>query len=232
LRIETLPDGQAVARYAAHFVAGAARYAVAARGRFVLAVSGGSTPWRMLSLLAHEDVPWPRVHMFQVDERVAPEGHRDRNLTHLRASLLVAPAAAAMTIHAMRVDEPDLTRAAELYAALLRTVAGVPPVLDLVHLGLGADGHTASLFDDDHTVGETDADVAVTRSYHGRRRLTLTYPVFERARSLLWLVTGSEKGAALAAILGGDRTVPAGRVGRDHALLVCDAAAFTAARAS
>lgn len=223
---EVLPDAETVASRAARLVAEAARAAVAARGRFLLATSGGSTPWRMLRLLAGEDVPWDRVHLFQVDERVAPEGHPDRNLTRLRESLL-AHLPAPPAVHAMPVEAPDLDAAAACYAEALRTEAGDPPVLDLVHLGLGTDGHTASLVPGDPAL-ETKADVAATGLYQGRRRLTLAFPALDRARRILWIVTGAEKAGALDRLRRGDVSIPAGRVRRDRAEILADRAACLA----
>jgi 6-phosphogluconolactonase len=224
VKLEVMPDADSAARRAAALIAEAARDAVARRGRFLLATSGGATPWRMLRLLAEEEVPWGEVHLFQVDERVAPEGHPDRNLTGLRSSLLerVEPLAA---VHAMPVELADLGQAAAAYARTLRREAGSPPVLDLVHLGLGADGHTASLLAGDPSVASPEDDVAATGPYQGRRRLTLALPTLDRARRILWVVTGVEKGMALAHLLAQDRSVPAGLVRRDRATVVCDAAA-------
>ena len=200
-----------------------ARAAVAARGSFAFAVSGGSTPWRMLRLLADEDLPWEGVDLFQVDERIAPDGDPERNLTHLRESLLCRTPLAEDRIHAMPVDAPDLERAARDHAGVLRRVAGSPPVLDLVHLGLGADGHTASLVPGDAVLEVRDADVALTaRAYQGRRRMTLTYPVLDRARRVLWLVTGRSKAGMLERLRRGDEEIPAGRVRRERALLLVD----------
>jgi 6-phosphogluconolactonase len=221
---EILDDAEAVARRAAALIAAAARRAVAERGRFLLAASGGTTPWRMLRLLADEEVPWAQVHLFQVDERVAPDGHPDRNLTHLRASLLAHLATPLAGLHPMPVDDPDLEAAAAGYARTLQAVAGEPPVLDLVHLGLGADGHTASLLPGDAAL-EALADVAVAGSYQGRRRLTLTFRALDRARSILWVVTGAEKAAALGGLRRGEVTIPAGRVRRDRAVVLADTAA-------
>jgi 6-phosphogluconolactonase len=145
MEIRILAHADAVAREAAAIIAAEARAAIAARGRFIVAVSGGHTPWHMLRALAGEDVPWDRVHVVQVDERVAPAGHPDRNLTHVRESLLEHAPLRRGQIHAMPVEEKDLAAAAASYALTLREIAGSPPVLDLVHLGLGPDGHTASL---------------------------------------------------------------------------------------
>ena len=225
MRIEVLNDADAVARKAATLIAAEARQAVAARGRFLMAVSGGHTPWVMLRALAEEQVPWANVHVFQVDERVAPEGHPDRNLTHLRVSLLEHAPLPAGQIYAMPVEIPDLQAAAAKYAAELQRMAGTPPVLDLVHLGLGPDGHTASLVPGDPVLDITDRDVAVTGVYQGRNRITLTYPVINRARHILWLVTGSEKVPMYRRLQAADRSIPAGRVLQNNAMLLADSAA-------
>ena len=225
MRIEVLANADAVARKAATLIAAEARKAVAARGRFVMAVSGGHTPWVMLRALAEEDVPWESVHIFQVDERVAPEGHADRNLTHLRESLLEHAPLPARQIYAMPVDMPDLQSAAAKYAAELQRIAGTPPVLDLVHLGLGPDGHTASLVPGDPVLDVTDRDIAVTGVYQGRNRLTLTYPVINRARLILFLVTGSEKVPMFKRLQTADPSIPAGRVLQNNAVLLADSAA-------
>jgi 6-phosphogluconolactonase len=225
MRIEVLTDADAVASKAATLIAAEARQAVAARGRFIMAASGGHTPWVMLRALAQEDVPWTSVHVFQVDERVAPEGHPDRNLTHLRASLLEHAPLPAGQIYDMPVELHDLQGAAANYAAELRRVAGTPPVLDLVHLGLGPDGHTASLVPGDPVLDITDRDVAVTGVYQGRNRMTLTYPVINRARHILWLVTGGEKVAMYKRLQAADPSIPAGRVLQKNALLLADSGA-------
>ena len=220
--MEILADADAVARRAAVIIAAEAREAVGARGRFVVAVSGGHTPWLMLRALADEDVPWNGVHLFQVDERVAPAGHPDRNWTHLRESLLDHAPLRPDQVHAMPVESPDLEAAAIRYAQALGEVAGRPPVLDLVHLGLGPDGHTASLVPGDPVLEVTDADVALTGVYQGRRRMTLTYPVLNRSRRVLWVVTGGEKAGMLARLRAGDASIPAGRVRPENALVLAD----------
>jgi 6-phosphogluconolactonase len=225
MRFEVFDDAGSVARAGAVTVAADARAAVASRGRFAVAVSGGHTPWMMLRALAAEDIPWAAVHIFQVDERVAPDGHPDRNLTHLRESFLQYVPLDPDQIHAMPVGAPDLEAAATEYTMALRDIAGSPPVLDLVHLGLGPDGHTASLVPGDPVLDVFDADVAMTRIYQGRRRMTLTYPVINRAGKVLWLVTGTEKTEMLHRLVDGDESIPAGRVQRDSSILLADRAA-------
>ncbi len=216
LAIEVLPDAAAVARRAAAYVAEHARAAVAEHGSFTFAVSGGRAPWAMFADLASEAMPWEQTAIYQVDERVAPAGDDERNLTHLLASLLPDAGAA---IHPMPVERADLEAAADAYADTL------PEVFDLVHLGLGADGHTASLVPDDPVLDVTDRDVAVTGPYQRRRRMTLTYPALDRARRILWLVTGDDKVEALRRLRTGDPTIPAGRIATAQALVVADAAA-------
>jgi 6-phosphogluconolactonase len=225
MNMEVLDSADLVAQKAAAMIASEARVAAASRGRFLLAVSGGHTPWVMLRALVNEDVLWPAVHVVQVDERVAPAGDPDRNLTHLRESLLDHAPLVPEQIHDMPVESPDLEVAAAQYAATLRQIAGSPPVLDLVHLGLGPDGHTASLVPGDPVLNVMDADVAVTGVYQGRRRMTLTYPLINRSRRVLWVVTGSEKEQMLNRLLDGDVSIPAGRVSRERALVLADSAA-------
>jgi 6-phosphogluconolactonase len=226
MQIEVLADAGAVAKRGAAVVAAAARDAVVANGRFVVAVSGGTTPWAMLRALAGEKVPWEQVYIVQVDERVAPAEDKDRNLTHLRESLLArVPSIRPEQVLAMPVEMSDLSAAAIQYATTLREIAGNPPVLDLIHLGLGPDGHTASLVPGDPVLNVTDVDVAPTGVYQGRRRLTLTYPMINRARRILWLVTGAEKAGPLARMMAGDPTIPAGRIEQERALVVADQAA-------
>jgi 6-phosphogluconolactonase len=225
ISLEVRETADAVAQRAADIIAEAARKAVASRGRFVMAVSGGHTPWVMLRALANADVPWPGVHIVQVDERVAPAGDPDRNLTHLRESLLDCAPLSPAQLHAMPVESVDLDAAAAQYAATLRQIAGSPPTLDLVHLGLGPDGHTASLVPGDAALNVTDADVTMTGVYQGRRRMTLTYPMIDRSRQILWVVTGGEKVQMLRRLLNGDQAIPAGRIRRTQAVLLADEAA-------
>jgi 6-phosphogluconolactonase len=213
--LDVSPDDETVARKAAGYVADLARAAIEARGRFTFAVSGGHTPWAMFSALAGERMPWADVDLFQVDERVAPDGDPDRNLTHLRASIGSAPA----RIHPMPVTDADLDLAAGAYATVL------PQRFDLVHLGLGPDGHTASLVPGDPVLQVTDVLVALTQPYQGHQRMTLTYPALARADQLLWLVTGPDKQDPLAKLLAGDESIPAGRVAAARSLVLADEAA-------
>ncbi len=215
LEVEILPDAASVARRGAEIVAAAAEEAVADHGRFDFAVSGGRTPWAMFADLAGK-MPWEKTTIYQVDERVAPDGDPDRNLTQLQRAL---PAGGASDVRAMPVTFHDLEAAAADYAASL------PEAFDLVHLGLGPDGHTASLVPGDPVLEVTDRDIALTGEYQGRRRMTLTYPALNRARRILWLVTGDDKVDALARLRAGDESIPAGRVSTAHALVVADAAA-------
>ncbi|HYV75483.1 MAG TPA: 6-phosphogluconolactonase [Candidatus Binatia bacterium] len=224
MKIEVLADAEAVAARAAAIIANHARAAFDARGRFLIAVSGGHTPWVMLRMLAREKVPWGGVHVLQVDERIAPAGHSDRNLTHLLEVLEGAPLDPEQ-IYAMPVESPDPLGAAADYSRTLEKMAGSPPILDVVHLGLGPDGHTASLVPGDPVLQVVDRDVAITGFYQGRKRMTLTYPVINRARQILWLVTGGEKANPLGHLLNADPAIPGGRISQDQALVLADRAA-------
>lgn len=210
--LEVLADADALAEAAARFVAARAREAVQAGGAFHFAVSGGHTPWAMFGRLADEEVPWAQTVVYQVDERVAPPDDPDRNLGHLREALGSAPA----EVRAMPVERDDLESAAADYASTL------PAHFDLVHLGLGPDGHTASLVPADPVLEVTDRLVALTGTYQGRRRMTLTYPALGRARQILWLVGGADKRGPLAKLLAGDRSIPAGRVEAGASLVMAD----------
>ena len=225
MKLEVFADSDSVANAAAAFVAAEARAGIKARGRFVMAVSGGHTPWLMLRALVHQDVPWEALHLVQVDERVAPNGDPDRNLTHLIESLKDVDSLSSDHVHAMPVEAPDLELAAAQYATVLKQLAGSRPVLDLVHLGLGPDGHTASLVQADQVLNVNGADVATTGVYQNRRRMTLTYPIINRARRVLWLVTGKDKAEMVARLRAGDTSIPAGRVRNDRALMIADRAA-------
>lgn len=216
IEVEVLEDPAAVSIAAAAVVARTARERIDATGRMTLAVSGGRSPWSMFATLATLGVQWQRFAIFQVDERVAPDGDPDRNLTHLLASL---PAEATADVHPMPVTADDLDVAAAGYAASL------PERFDLIHLGLGPDGHTASLVPGDPVLEIADRDVAITAEYQGHRRMTLTFPVLDRTSTVLWLVTGDDKADALRRLRDRDPSIPAGRVRAERQLVFCDRAA-------
>jgi len=216
--LEVVPSEKQAARNGADLIAAAAREAVAARGSFSLAMSGGRSPWAMLAVLSDdEQMPWAETSLFQVDERVASPGSEDRNLTHFVLGLSMQNQAA---LRPMPVTQRDLEAAAREYEESL------PAQLDLVHLGLGPDGHTASLVPGDPVLEVADRRVAVTETaYQGHHRMTLTYPAVAAARQVLWLVTGPSKQEALAKLLAGDDSIPAGRIENDSMTVIADDAA-------
>lgn len=213
--LEVVADPAAVAQRGAEVIADRARGAVDDRGAFTLAVSGGHTPLAMFAALGELDLPWDAISIYQVDERIAPAGDDERNLTHLMASL---PAPARERVNPMPVEAADVTAAAAEYAAAL-------PALDLVHLGIGDDGHTASLVPGDPVLDVVDRAVAVTAEYRGRRRMTLTYPPIDSAGEVLWIVAGADKRDPVAKLLAHDPSVPAGRVAAKRMLVLADRAA-------
>jgi 6-phosphogluconolactonase len=224
MRTEVLADPESVAQKGAAIIAAEARAAVAERGRFVVALSGGHTPWVMLRALAGEELPWESLYVVQVDERVAPDGDPDRNLTHFRECLIGSAPLRLEQIYAMPVESLPLDAGAR-YALTLGKLAGLPPILDLVHLGLGPDGHTASLVPGDAALDVTSVDITLTGVYQGRRRMTLTYPIINRSRRILWLVTGGEKAGMLARLRNADMSIPAGRIRQEQAVILADYAA-------
>lgn len=213
--LEVFDDADALAQAAADFVSERARDVAASTGAFSFAVSGGKTPWLMFDKLGHDRVDWASARIFQVDERVAAADSDLRNLKHLRASLADTPA----RIEAMDVEAPDLAAACSAYAARL------PERLDLIHLGLGPDGHCASLVPNDPVLEVSDRLVATSGPYQGALRMTLTYPALARGDQLLWLVSGEDKREALEQLLSGDTSIPAGRVEARASLVMADAAA-------
>lgn len=215
-------SAESTALSAAKGLANSIRAAVQARGQCTLALSGGSSPKGLLAALAKEQLPWQSVHIFQVDERAAPAGSPDRNWTSLQAMLLDHIEIPTNNIHVMPADDDDLQGAAKRYAAKLTAVAGPQPVIDIVHLGLGGDGHTASLIPGDPVLGETESDVAVSGKFQGYQRLTLTYPCLRRARQLVWFVIGANKAAMLEKLLQADQRIPAGRLGHDRNVVYAD----------
>lgn len=201
----------------AEIATAAGEEAIAERGEFNFAFSGGRTPWRMLTLLAEGDLDWDRVALFQVDERIAPAGDPARNLTH---AVLALPIERQAALRPMPVGDEDLEAAARRYEEQL------PERLDLVHLGLGPDGHTASLVPGDPVLDVTDRRVALTETeYQGHRRMTLTYPALNAARSIAWLITGADKREALERLLAADEAIPAGRVAAPEMVVVAERAA-------
>jgi 6-phosphogluconolactonase len=211
--LEVLDDLGAVSAAAASYVADLAQVAVAERGSFHFAVSGGHSPWEMFATLTTLDVAWSRTVIYQVDERIAPADDPDRNLAHLRRAL----GDKVPDVRPMPVEADDLEEAAARYAR------GLPDRFDLVHLGIGPDGHTASLVPGDPVLEVQNRLVALTATaYQGRRRMTLTYPALARTRQLLWLVSGEDKREPLAKLLAGDRSIPAGRVEAPASLVMAD----------
>lgn len=221
--MEFVVDGRALANRAADLVAARLAEAVDTRGRATLAVSGGSTPVAFLAELADRKLPWEHVHVFQVDERVAPAGP-ERNITGLRDALLDRVAIPAGNVHPMPVDEPDLAAAAAAYGDVLRAVTGNEGRLDVVHLGLGDDGHTASWPPGDPVLDATD-DVAVVGPFNGRLRMTLTPPAVNRAGWIVWLISGVAKAAVVRRLLAADEALPASRVRRHDVTLLADGGA-------
>ena len=224
-RLRVHADSAMAARAAARFVARCTRDAVSERGKCFVAFSGGSTPLAMLGALVAEDLPWRDLHIFQVDERAAPRGHGERNLTQLQEALLGKTPLTADALHGMPVEDLDLESAADRYGQDLAATMGSPAVLDLVHLGLGDDGHTASLVPGDGAVQIRDRDVAVSEEYRGYRRMTLTVPMLDRARQRLWLVTGAGKATMLARLCAGNENIPAGCVRAENSVIFADHAA-------
>lgn len=230
MNVEVVAPEQLGAR-AAEVIADDLRAAIDARGVATLALSGGSTPAPMLRALATSAVPWDRVHVLQVDERVAAEGDPARNLVGLERDLLRRLDVPPAGVHPLPADlaRTDPAAAATAATSTLLEVAGAPPRIDVVHLGLGDDAHTASLVPGDPVLEETAAGVAVTGPYRGHRRLTLTFPVLAAARHLVWLVAGATKAAPLARVLATapDETseLPAARLPTDRASFVVDHAA-------
>jgi 6-phosphogluconolactonase len=216
--LEVVADERAAARRAAELIAEAGQAAVQERGFFALAMSGGRTPWAMLAILGDtEEMPWGETELFQIDERIASPGSQERNLTHMVLGLSMDHQS---SLRPMPVTQRDLDAAARDYESQL------PDPLDLVHLGLGPDGHTASLVPGDPVLEVADRRVALTETaYQDHRRMTLTYPAINAARRIVWLVTGEGKRDALAKLLAADPSIPAGRVENESMTVIADEAA-------
>jgi 6-phosphogluconolactonase len=217
-RIEVGADLEAVARRAAEWIAAHAR---ASTGRFAISLSGGSTPRRLYQLLAAPPLravlPWPRIHWFWGDERCVPWDHPDSNYGMARAALLAHVPAPAENIHAI-ATAGDPAAAACAYEEVLKSYYGAlrldpaRPLFDVQLLGLGPDGHTASLIPGTSVLEERTRWVAEVTRGRPEARITLTYPALESSRHTAFLVAGADKREALARVLKGDRTLPAGRL--------------------
>jgi 6-phosphogluconolactonase len=218
IELEVCADEKAAARRAAELIAAIGAAAAAERDAFSLAMSGGRSPWGMLAILGEDEaMPWPQAELFQVDERIAAPGSEDRNLTHMVLGLSMDHQPA---LRPMPVTQRDLDGAAREYESSL------PAPLDCVHLGLGADGHTASLVPGDPVLEVSGRRVALTETaYQGYHRMTLTYPALAEARQVVWLVTGPKKVEPLRQLLAGDTSIPAGRVENAKMTVIADEAA-------
>jgi 6-phosphogluconolactonase len=226
LKTEIFPSADQVAEKAAAYLEQLIRETLTQKKTFSMAISGGRTPWEMLKILSKASLPWQRVNLFQVDERVAPDGHADRNLTQLFQAIEGSSLVTRLRIFAMPVTAEDLDAASEDYSQLIHEITEGEG-LDLIHLGMGSDGHTASLVPGDGVLEVNHRDVACTEHlYQGRIRMTLTYPLLNSAKRILWIVTGAEKQEMVQRLLKQDGSIPAGVVNQANALLMADQAAF------
>jgi 6-phosphogluconolactonase len=211
--VEVLSDPGAAGRRAAALIAEAVRQATSDGGRFAWAISGGGSPAPMFRRMGELQLPWQLIDTWQVDERIASMADPERNRSQQERSL---PPEAREGIRWMPVGDEDLQAAAVRYAATL------PDRFDIVHLGLGVDGHTASLVPGDSVLDVRDGDVALTGPYEGRRRMTLTYPALSRAGRVIWLVVGHGKREALRRLIRRDRSIPAAGVSVRDQIVVTD----------
>ncbi len=226
LKTEIFSSADQVAEGAAAYLEQLIRETLTQKKTFSMAISGGRTPWEMLKILSKVSLPWQRVNLFQVDERIAPDGHADRNLTQLFQALEGSPLVTRLRIFPMPVTAEDLDLASQEYANLIHEITEGEG-LDLIHLGMGSDGHTASLVPGDGVLEVKDREVACTDNlYQGRIRMTLTYPLLNSAKQILWIVTGAEKQEMVQRLLKQDASIPAGIVNQANALLMVDSAAF------
>lgn len=225
MRLEVEKTVDEAAAMAARLIATVLGIGIARRTHATLALSGGSSPLPMLRELVRQPLDWTAIHVYQVDERVVARGEAARNLTKIEELLVANGPLPSRNLHPMWVDRADLLSSAAEYATEIEQLAGTPAVLDAVHLGLGTDGHTASLFSGDPALKVKDRAVALTGEHHGYSRMTLTLPLINRARSIIWFVTGAEKAGVLADLYAGGAPFPAGRVARVRAVVVADSAA-------
>lgn len=228
MEIRTFQSSNALAKEAAVYIADRVRENITKKGFFTLAISGGRTPWEMIKELATEDLPWEKIFLFQVDERIAPDGHADRNLTQLFKSIQGTPLVNRLNIFPMHVVAEDLNAACVEYAEIIKRITETGK-FDLVHLGIGTDGHTASLIPSDEVLEVHDKGVALTKNpYQGRQRMTLTYPLINQAEKILWVVSGEEKAAMLNRLIQKDPTIPAGKIEQHNAILLTEESASIA----
>lgn len=225
MTLEIFNNSDEVAEKAAQYIEEKIRTAILTKGSFTMAISGGKTPWQMLKILAKAKLRWEKVFLFQVDERVAPDGNEERNLTQLFKSIEGSGIMTRINVFPMHVISENLEEETKAYAEVIQKIAENGE-LDLIHLGMGADGHTASLIPGDKVCEVIDSDIAMTHSpYQGRLRMTMTYPLINRAKEILWLVTGEEKAEMLQLLLRQDSIIPAGKVNPVHATIFADQAA-------
>lgn len=225
MEIRTFQSANEVAKEAANYIADRIRESLTKKGFFTMAISGGRTPWEMIKELANEDLEWEKVFLFQVDERMAPDGHPDRNLTQLFNSIQGTKLMTRLNIFPMHVIAEDLDQACQEYADSIQRITETGK-LDLIHLGIGTDGHTASLIPGDEVLEVQDKSIALTsHPYQGRNRMTLTYPLINEAEKILWVVTGEEKAEMLERLLQKDPSIPAGKINQTHAILLTEESA-------
>ncbi len=206
---------------AAQFIAARLAAAIAGRGQATLAISGGRTPWGLLTRLAGHALDWKAVRLFQVDERIVAADDAARNWKHFLRTAL-ATRIPSTNHHPMPVEIADAKQAASQYAQLLIRHCGRPPALDVVHLGIGADGHTASLFAGDALLQERQRLVGVSAIYDGHARLSMTLPVLNHAGCIVWYVTGTERKHSVSRLFAADPDIPASQVKRTHAVCFTD----------
>ena len=222
VEIKIFSSADEVAQLSARYIEELIQETLSKKDFFTMALSGGRTPWEMLKYLAKADLPWHHIHLFQVDERMAPDGHADRNLTQLFKAIEGSPLVTQLHIYPMPVTREDEQHAAKEYATTLQEITG-NGMLDLVHLGLGNDGHTASLVPGDSICLERNKDIAWTQApYQGRFRMSMTYPLLNRSKKILWVVTGLEKSSMVQKLLSQDPSIPAGSIAQESALLIAD----------
>lgn len=225
MEIRTFQTTEDVAQEAAVYIADRIRENVSRKGFFTMAISGGRTPWAMMKELAKEDLPWEKVFLFQVDERVAPDAHEDRNLTQLFKAIEGTRLVLRLNFFPMRVNAGDLDEACAEYESHIQRMTENGK-FDLIHLGIGTDGHTASLVPGDAVLDITEKGVAITQKlYQGRHRMTLTYPMINQAEKILWVITGSEKAEMLNRLLHRDSSIPAGLIDQTHAIVLTEESA-------